>query len=183
MTSDTSGFLIWITGLAGSGKSTLGRELHAELGRKGLPSILLDGDQLREITGGVFGYSLEERRRCAEFYSRLCEILTQQGVNIICCTISMFEAVRNRNRSHIPRYFEIYLKADMALLNSRNQKKLYQGNPNVMGCDLAVEVPQHPDLTFDLGVHGLKLEEMARRSTQEIVKRFNRGGNEVLVEG
>lgn len=180
-----SGTLIWITGLAGSGKTTLGRELQGELGRNGRKFILLDGDQLREITGGLFGYSLEDRRRCAEFYSRLCETLTRQGVNVICCTISMFHSVRDLNRAKILNYFEIYLKADIALLNARNQKNLYSqtGDNKVMGKDLTIEEPLHPDLTFTLGESGLPLNEMVRQASAEILQRFNGGKNEIFIEG
>lgn len=163
---DTGGFLVWITGLAGSGKTTLGRSLHAALAGSGVHAVLLDGDALREITGGVFGYDRDDRLRCAEFYSRLCSHLAAQGVNVICCTVSMFEAVRERNRSTVPRYLEVYLRASSELLRERNQRGLYAGDDetkDVVGLDLAMEEPRRPDLVFELGEAGLPVEVMTER--------------------
>jgi len=183
MTAEQKGTLIWVTGLAGSGKTTLGKDLQSELRKSGLSCILLDGDQLREITGGIFGYTLEERKLCAEFYSRLCEVLTRQGVNVICCTISMFDSVRQMNRSQVQNYFEIYLKADPKLLASRNQKNLYTAGKGVMGVDLEIEEPKAADLTFNLGENGLPLSEMSRTASNKILQRLSGGRNEVFIEG
>lgn len=165
------GFLVWVTGLAGSGKTTLGRSLRDSLVASGTPAVLLDGDELREVAGGVFGYDRDGRLRCAQFYSRLCTLLTDQGVNVICCTVSMFESVRERNRRRVPRYLEIYLRAPNALLRARNQHDLYAAKPGtgpVVGVDLEPEEPAHPDLVFDLGESGLPIAGMREQAMATI---------------
>lgn len=156
------GVLYWITGLAGAGKTTLGKALKEKLESQGASAILLDGDALREVVGGAFGYTAEERLRCAQFYSRLCRLLTSQGQNVICCTISMFESVRSENRRVNPRYCEIYLKAGDSILKQRNQKNLYSGDnaKHVVGVDLKPELPQNADITFDLELEGTNLDAM-----------------------
>lgn len=62
--------------------------------------MFLDGDILREVFGNDLGYSKEDRRKCAMRYSRLCAMLQRQGMNVICCTISMFDSVRDWNREN-----------------------------------------------------------------------------------
>lgn len=168
-----TGFLIWITGLAGSGKTTLGQSVRRRLLSSGVPTVLLDGDALRAMTGGVFGYGIEDRRRCAEFYSRLCKLMTEQNLNVICCTISMFDSVRALNRTSVVNYLEVYLNADPELLKARDQKSLYSRETasEVMGRDLAVEVPKNPDLTFELGQKGLDAELMAEQVLAAVAQR------------
>jgi len=168
------GFLIWITGLSGSGKTTLGESVHRRLRTRGTSTILLDGDSLRAMTGDVFGYAIEDRRRCAEFYFRLCKMLTEQNVNVICCTISMFDSVRKMNRETISRYLEVFLNAPMDLLKLRDQKQLYtqsEVESNVMGRGQSVELPKHCDLSFDLGAVGLDSAMMTDRLLGMIAER------------
>ena len=57
------GKVYWITGLAGSGKTTIGKALYEELMKSNNNLVFLDGDTLREVFGGTFGYSKEERER------------------------------------------------------------------------------------------------------------------------
>lgn len=141
----------WITGLSGSGKTTVGRELYQMLKRDNPAVVFLDGDTLREVAGDAFGYSPKERRRCAMFYSRLCRLLAEQGMTVICCTVSMFDSVREWNRENIPGYFEVYLKVPMEVLRQRDQKQLYSGveagsSDQVTGVSIAWEEPKAPDV-------------------------------------
>ena len=88
----------WITGLAGAGKTTIGKLLYEKIREKESNTVFLDGDILREVFGNDLGYSKEDRRKCAMRYSRLCAMLQRQGMNVICCTISMLDSVRDWNR-------------------------------------------------------------------------------------
>jgi cytidine diphosphoramidate kinase len=147
----TPGTVFWITGLAGSGKTTIGRSLYHTLLKKKRPSVFLDGDTLRSIFGNDIGYSLTARRKSAMRNARLSKALADQGLDVICATISMFHSCRNWNRSNITRYVEIYLKVPMAELLRRDQKGLYgdamKGRiKNVVGVDLPYEEPENADL-------------------------------------
>lgn len=149
-----SGTVYWVTGLAGSGKTTFGKILHNQIKQKNEKIIFLDGDELRSGLCNDLGYSEEDRRICAYRYSKLCEMLAKQGFDIICCTISMFDEVRTRNRSMIPNYREIYMKVNSELLKERNQKKLYHNSNGtkanfVVGVDIDYEVPKNPDYVIE----------------------------------
>ncbi len=151
MRNRPQGTVYWITGLSGAGKTTIASCLYREFicEREGI--VLLDGDELRKTVAGDLGYTNEERLEAAMRYARLSAMLAKQGVTVIIGTISMFDQVRDWNRKNIERYCEVYLKVPMEVLQARNQKSLYSNVKsgeikNVVGMDMAIEEPKHPDI-------------------------------------
>lgn len=148
-----SGTVYWITGLAGAGKTTLGRLLFQKIKSTKANVVFLDGDHLREVFGSDLGYSLEDRRKSAERNSRLCKLLSDQGIDVVCATISMIHDIQRWNRQHIPKYFEIFVRVPKEVLETRDQKGLYSqrsGKLNPLaGVDVPAEAPQSPDLILD----------------------------------
>lgn len=152
----------WLTGLSGAGKTTIGRLWYEELKRSGEKVVLLDGDELRAVFGGGFGFTAEARLKLAMSYGRLCALLAEQGITVVCCTISMFRSVREWNRANIPGYFEVYIQASMETLRQRDQKGLYSQNvENVAGVGLQVELPDTPDLILDNNGQRVPEEQVA----------------------
>lgn len=148
------GEVYWITGLSGAGKTTIGRLFYERLKREQPNTVFLDGDAMRQVFGDDLGYTREERVKCAMRYARLCEMLQKQDLNVVCCTISMFDDVRDWNRSHIENYREIYVRVSMETLKKRDQKGLYSGAGKEAGCEVAgvqfaVEEPRCPDLVLE----------------------------------
>ena len=146
-----TGLLYWLTGLSGAGKTIIGRELY-ELIRAGNSNVIfLDGDILREVFGCVEGFSQEERLQLAMQYCRLSKMLTEQGMDVVCATISLFPECWQWNRQHIPGYREVYIKVPMDILVQRDQKQLYSRAFNgeieqVVGVDFPLYEPENPDL-------------------------------------
>ena len=143
--------VFWITGLFGAGKTTIGKLLYEKIKSVYENTVFLDGDVMRWVFGDDLGYSKEDRCKCAMRYSRLCALLQRQGMNVICCTISMFDSVREWNRQNIVGYKEIYVKVTMETLRKRDQKGLYSGNfqgeeKDVVGMQIQFEEPKTPDL-------------------------------------
>lgn len=138
----------WITGLSGAGKTTIGEQLYVKIKEKYPNTVFLDGDILREVFGNDLGYTREERIKCAMRYARLCRMLQEQDMNVVCCTISMFDSVRDWNREHISNYREIYVKVSMEELKKRNQKGLYDSE-NVAGIQVKIEEPKNPDMILE----------------------------------
>lgn len=146
--------LYWITGLSGAGKTTIGKALYAKLKENITTVVFLDGDKLREIFGALHGHSIEERKLLAHSYSNLCKMLTEQGINVVCATMSLFREVHEYNRQNIPNYFEIFVKCDMQELIRRDQKGLYTKALNgilndVIGVNMPFDLPEHCDLVID----------------------------------
>lgn len=141
------GILYWITGLSGAGKTTIGNRLYYEMRTKNDNTIILDGDILKKIAGTDLGYKREERLERAYRYCALCKLLTDQGINVIICTIAMFDEIRNWNRNHIEKYVEIFLDVNLEILMARNRKGLYsQTSVNIAGIDVEIEYPKNPDI-------------------------------------
>ncbi|MDC0092771.1 adenylyl-sulfate kinase [Alphaproteobacteria bacterium] len=146
--------LYWITGLSGAGKTTIGTLFYSYLQKIKKNVIYLDGDNLREIFGVTQEYSLSDRKTLAMRYSRLCKMLTEQDMDVVICTISMFNEVRKWNRENISNYKEIYIKVPMKILIDRDQKQLYsralRGEiKDVMGVDVEVDEPDNPDIIIN----------------------------------
>lgn len=145
------GRLYWVTGLSGAGKTTIGGLLYQHLRQRYPNTVIFDGDALREAFGNDLSYSKEERFQCAMRYARLCKLLVEQGIHVVCCTISMFDEVREWNCLHINNYSEIYIEVPLHVLEERNQKNLYQEvkvgrAENVVGMDLELQLPRNPDI-------------------------------------
>lgn len=162
----------WITGLSGAGKSTIGSCLTELLRRKEIPVIFLDGDEIREVLGQLAGHSEAERRHLSMTYSRLCRMISAQGVAVVCSTISMFDDTREWNRENIRDYTEVYIRASLDVLVERDQKQLYsralRGEAeNVMGVNMNFEEPKNADVIID-NDGSCTPEEIAERLMSEI---------------
>lgn len=141
--------MYWVTGLSGAGKTTVGYLLYEKIRLEKETVVFLDGDTLREVFGGDLGYTVEDRHTSAMRNARICRLLSDAGLDVVCCTISMFEDVRLWNRKHIPDYCEIYLKVPEDVLRRRNQKGLYDSElQNLVGFGVAMEEPKQPNVVI-----------------------------------
>jgi adenylylsulfate kinase len=149
------GKVIWITGLSGSGKTTVGSRLTQILKSKNLPTVFLDGDDLRAVLNkdkiGNLNHSRNERLQLSLIYSRLSKIISENGVYVVIATISLFSEIHQWNRENISNYFEIFLDVPLEILEDRDPKSIYanfkQGKiKNVAGLDLEIDFPKHPNL-------------------------------------
>jgi cytidine diphosphoramidate kinase len=150
--------VIWLIGLSGAGKTTVGRAI-CRLWRQTAPNtVLVDGDEIRrmfamdQLPGD---YSMAARRANAERMAGICAWLDAQDMNVVCCILSMFPDQRAENRTRFKAYYEVFLDAPMELLEQRDPKGIYaearQGRQhNVAGCDLPFPRPEHPDLIIDM---------------------------------
>lgn len=141
--------VFWITGLSGAGKTTVGKLLYNKIRENNKAVVFLDGDTLRQVFGDDLGYTREDRYKSAMRNARLCRMLSDMGITVICSTISMFDSVRDWNREHIADYCEIYLKVSPKVLLERNQKGLYEQEiSNLVGFGIDMEEPKKPDIVF-----------------------------------
>lgn len=149
-----AGVVYWLTGLSGAGKTTVGKALFQRLKERGVNVVFLDGDTLREVFGSDLGHSRDQRLISAMRNSRICKFLADQGLSVVCATVSMFHDCQKWNRENIPGYKEIYINPPLEVLFKRDQKQLYSRalrgeTENVVGLDLKAEEPLAPDLTVN----------------------------------
>jgi len=161
------GTVYWITGLSGAGKTTIACVLYQKLRQLKPNVVYLDGDTLRAVFGNDKGHSPEDRRSLALSYSRLCKMLAEQGIEVVCATISLFREVHEQNRQGIENYIEVSVDCELEELQRRDQKGLYSKAArgeirNVMGVDLPYEKPESPDLIIDNTEPGSLEEKVAK---------------------
>lgn len=127
--------LIWITGLSGSGKTTLGRKLYDILKLDNPNTFMIDGDEFRTICDDL-GYSKEDRIKNGLRMVRLAHQLNKQGINVICCTMSLFKEVTGQLKN-AKAYF---LDVDSEILMSR-KPEIYSLT-NLPGKDMDFDIPE-----------------------------------------
>ena len=112
------------------------------------PTILINGDDLRNIFK-LYGYTKKDRLENAKKFYGLYKLITDQGINVIFCVVSMFDAVRSWNKKYINNYIEIYIKTELKKIIQQNKKETYFNNKkNVVGIDIKPELPKNPDITI-----------------------------------
>lgn len=162
-----SGKVIWLTGLSASGKSTIARAMQKLLKEGGTTPLLLDGDQFREAVGDHnCGHDPESRILNAYRISRFANMAARQGLVVIVATMSLYHEIHRWNRSNFPDYFEVFIKADLAVLKERDPKGLYKhvetGNAeNLPGMDLQPEFPLNPELIVENNEQLANVDEIA----------------------
>ena len=150
------GIVVWLTGLSGSGKSTLANLVSADLASRKKCAYILDGDNMRHGLCAGLGFSDEDRseniRRIAEAAALLCNA----GIIVIVSVISPRKAMRDNARRIIgdAHFFEIYVKADVAMCAKRDPKGLYgkAGDGEISdftGVSSPYEEPADPGLAVD----------------------------------
>jgi cytidine diphosphoramidate kinase len=145
--------VVWITGLAGSGKTTLAKRLVNELRRSAGGIVHVDGDDVRALMGGDLGYGTQDRMANAYRIARLCGFLQAEGVLCVCSTMSLYPEIWQYNRQHLRPYLQVYLDVPLTVLTYRDQKGLYSGVragtvQQVGGMDLPLQLPLDSDLVL-----------------------------------
>lgn len=139
-----NGKLIWITGLAGAGKSTAAKYLIEKLKNDRINNVVMvDGDSIREICNNDLGYSLEERKKNALRIVKLCEYLCNQGLIVVCATVSLYKEIHEYIYTHFKEPKIMFLNISREVINQRNQKELYTTGTDVVGIDIQCDAPIH----------------------------------------
>lgn len=143
------GTVYFFTGLAGAGKTTIGGLFYRRLKVRRNDVFCMDGDAMDGVIERS-GYSTASRKREARQLFRFCRALAEQGINVVVCSISMYDEIRDWNRANIENYKEIYIKVTRDTLYRRDQKQLYSsGAKEVVGVDLPWDEPKTPDAVVE----------------------------------
>ena len=158
------GQLIWITGFSGVGKTTIATALYGKLKQKAKNWVLIDGDCVRQICEHDLGYSPQERLQNAKRIANLCKMLTDQGINVIAATISMFSEIYEFNAQNIGNCKTVLITASLENIKKRDGKGLYQkernDSKNIVGVNQQYDLPPVLSLTIDNNEDG-QIEQKA----------------------
>ena len=137
-------YLFWITGLSGSGKTSIAKLIHKSVIEKYGPTIEISGDELRN--NFLFkNYDIESRKIYAKSYSKFCKLLLKKNFNVIFSTVSLFHEVQKWNKKNIKGYYEIFINSEIKNIIKLNKKKIYKNKENIVGVNLDAEFPKKPD--------------------------------------
>lgn len=147
--------VLWLTGLSGSGKSTIAQHLERKLFDNGFLVQVLDGDNIRSGINSDLGFSLTERKENIRRIAEIAKLYLDSGIITINSFISPTKEIRGFAKSIIGAddFIEIYINAPLSVCEARDVKGLYQKARNGLikgftGIDSPYEVPKKPALTI-----------------------------------
>jgi len=150
------GALIWMTGLSGSGKSTIAYTLEHALVQRGHLSYVLDGDNIRHGLNKNLGFSAEDRTENIRRIGEVGKLFVDAGVITITAFISPYRADRAIARDTVGAgsFFEVFCDTPLAVCEQRDPKGLYKKArageiKGFTGIDDPYEAPQKPELVID----------------------------------
>jgi len=151
--------VVWLTGLSGAGKSTIGNLVEKKLHALGRHSFLLDGDNLRHGLNKDLGFSDADRVENIRRAGEVAKIMADAGLIVLCAFISPFRAERRMIREMLPPgdFIEVFLDVPLEEAERRDPKGLYRKAragllPNFTGIDSPYEAPEHAELRLDTTV-------------------------------
>jgi len=151
------GFVIWLTGLSGAGKSTIAGRLVQELDRLGRHVEVLDGDEVRTHLSKGLGFSKEDRDTNIRRIGYVAGLVARSGGVAITAAISPYREIRDEIRERTPNFVEVYVRCSIEELTRRDVKGLYAKAlageiPHFTGISDPYEEPQHPELRIDTSI-------------------------------
>lgn len=147
---------IWMTGLSGSGKSTIAKGLEQRLYREGFLTKLLDGDNVRSGLCSNLGFSENDRAENIRRVSEVGRLFVDAGIIVINSFISPTKAIRDKARqiTGTDAFYEVYVNCPLTVCEERDVKGLYQKArsgeiPEFTGIHTPFEEPENPDCELD----------------------------------
>ena len=154
--------VVWLTGLSGSGKSTIAIQLERRLFENGYFAQVLDGDNIRTGINNNLGFSLDDRQENIRRIAEVAKLYCHSGIITICTFISPTREIREFAKNIIgpEDFIEVFISAPLEICEQRDVKGLYQKArrgeiKNFTGIDSPYEPPENPDLVLDTAAEDL----------------------------
>ena len=162
------GCIVWLTGLSGSGKSTIAVELEKRLWDHGVRAFILDGDNIRHGLNKNLGFSPADRTENIRRIGEVAKLFTEAGMVAITAFISPYRADRDQVRALVPQgdFIEVLVDCPLEVCEQRDVKGLYEKAragkiPEFTGISAPYEPPLEPELT--LRTHELSVADSVAR--------------------
>ena len=167
----TDAFTIWLTGITGSGKSTIGAALGDELRARGLAVEVLDSGRIRKQINRSLGFTRVEIETNLLRLGYECTLLNRNGVVVIVTAVSPYRETRARVRETVGDLVEIYCRCPMDVLLERGSAELFEKArrgeiAHVAGVNAPYEEPVKPDVLLD--TDRLSVEESVAQTIETL---------------
>lgn len=150
------GVCVWLTGLSGSGKTSIARELEGQLYQREIRTFMLDGDNVRHGLCRDLGFSPEDRDENIRRVGEVAELFVEAANVVVASFISPYRAQREAIRESMDegRFVEIHVQCPLEVCEERDPKGLYEQArngeiENFTGIDAPYEAPDNPELRID----------------------------------
>ncbi len=148
--------VIFLTGLSGSGKTTIAKALVEKYKKKGVVPVLLDGDEIRKVIHQT-GFDEESRKKHNLNVGYMASLLESQGKVVIVSLISPYKDIRNEIRAMCKKFVEVYVCTDIQVCMERDPKGLYAKAiageiKDFTGISAPYYAPENPEVLIDAGV-------------------------------
>lgn len=154
--------VVWLTGLSGSGKSTVAHAVEAALFKQGLRTFVLDGDNVRHGLCGDLGFSEADRRENLRRAGEICKLFLEAGVVVLAAFISPYRNDRDNVRGLFPHgdFVEIFVNCTLEICEQRDPKGIYKRArageiKSFTGISAPYESPLNPEVQIDTNVLSL----------------------------
>jgi adenylylsulfate kinase len=155
-------FLIWFTGLSGSGKSTIANALEKELHKMNISTYLLDGDNVRKGLNSDLSFSPADRRENIRRIAEVSSLMIDGGLVVLSAFISPYKNDREfvKNTVRDENFIQIFVDTPLAVCKTRDPKGFYIKAEkglikNFTGISAPYETPENPDLKIDTTITGI----------------------------
>lgn len=149
-------FLLWFTGLSGSGKSTIANAVEKKLVEAGIHTYMLDGDNVRKGLNNNLGFSPEDRTENIRRIAEVAHLMVDAGLVVLAAFVSPYQMDRDNIKQTVgaSNYIEVFVNTPIEECERRDVKGLYAKArageiKNFTGINAPYEAPQHPDVEID----------------------------------
>lgn len=144
------GILFWVTGLSGSGKTSISKKIVKDVSREFGPTIIVSGDDIRKIFG-FNKYDPKSRKILSRKVCKFAKFITDQKINLILAVVGLMNEPRNWNKKNITNYVEVYIKSDLKKIMKLGKKKIYKfkKKERIVGLNIAPEFPKKPNIVIN----------------------------------
>lgn len=170
------GLIVWLTGLSGSGKSTIVHNIDDNLSKLDIQTLVLDGDDLRHGLCVDLGFSIADRNENVRRVGEVAKLFLEQGFIILVSLVSPIRETRDKIRRSFSEadFVEVFCKCDISVCRERDPKGLYSKADNgkiadFTGISSPYEEPLNPELILHTSIESVE-ESVARLSSLLISK-------------
>ena len=172
------GIVLWLTGLSGSGKTTIAKAVSEQLHKNGFLTQVLDGDNIRLGINNNLSFSLEDRMENIRRTAEMAKLFVDCGVVTVCCLVSPTEKIRTLAKEIIGTkdFFEIFINTPLNICEERDVKGLYamarKGEvKNFTGISAPFENPKSPSL--EIKTEGVNIATSTKEMMEAILPKIS----------